>query len=87
MMVHAPAIFGVLIPRYQGIDVLWRLFGMVFSAFQLGAAALGIARPALGSYPPVLAVLALIGGALFALFGPYRFVPGQRGSGRSGTVA
>ena len=84
-------VLGMLIRRYQGIAAFGRIFGVVFSAFQLGgavgAAGLGIGRASMGSYAPaliVIAVLAGIGGALFLFFGSYRYPKEQadaRGAG------
>lgn len=73
-------LLGVLIRRYQGMTSFGRIYGVVFSSFQLGgalgAAGLALSRSALHSYHPALLALcglSLAGGTLFALMGPYRF--------------
>ncbi len=81
-------LLGVLIRRYQGLLSFGRIYGMVFSSFQLGgalgAAGLAWSRSALHSYHPALLALcglSLVGGALFALMGPYRFGAPQASRG------
>lgn len=80
-------VLGMLIRRYQGIAAFGRIFGVVFSAFQLGgalgAAAMGIGRAELGSYAPALvtmAIMCLLGGILFPFYGAYRFEREMRGT-------
>jgi MFS family permease len=73
-------ILGVLIRRYQGMRSFGRLYGLIFSAFQLGSAigvaGIALSRSALGGYQSGLLVLvaASLGvGLLFYVLGPYRF--------------
>lgn len=82
-------LLGVLIRRYQGMTSFGRIYGVVFSSFQLGgalgAAGLALSRSALHSYHPALLALcglSLAGGTLFALMGPYRFGAPQAGRAR-----
>lgn len=86
-------VLGVLIRRYQGIAAFGRIFGIVFSAFQLGGAlgagGVGLIRASTGSYSPVLvgmAAMCAVGGTLFLFFGAYRFPPEHRASSRTATA-
>jgi hypothetical protein len=78
-------VLGYLIPRYFGRTAFGALYGVVFGAFQVSAAAtialLGYLRDASGSCAlglSAVAVLLLIGAVLFHLFGPYRFASPSR---------
>lgn len=80
-------LLAMLIRRYQGIGAFGRVFGWVFAAFQLGGSVgvsgLAFIRAHYGSYRPALTALTLallLGGALFALMGRYRFGPESTGN-------
>ncbi len=89
-------ILGVLIRRYQGMRAFGRIYGIIFSIFQLGAAigaaGLSLWRSRSGSYGlglEVLAALSVAGAFLFALLGRYRFAstsPSSIPSSRSGEL-
>lgn len=81
-------VLGYLIPRYFGRGAFGIVYGIVFGAFQVSAGLtiglLGWSRAASGSYAAglsVVAVLLVIGGGCFALFGPYRFAPPEAAAG------
>ena len=75
-------VLGMMIRRYQGMRTFGRIYGIIFSVFQLGAA-LGAALLAFGhtagdSYGPALLVLAgfsIMGALLFLPLGRYRYGP------------
>ncbi len=75
-------ILGVLIRRYHGDHAFGRVYGIIFSAFQFGAAlgagGLAYSRSVLHGYGPGLLVLCLfcvLAGIVFLALGPYRFGP------------
>ena len=82
-------VLSFLIPRYFGRRAFGALYGVIFGAFQIAAAAtiavLGMARAATGSYSAGLVVVALllvVGGLCFSAFGAYRFAAPSRATGR-----
>ena len=75
-------VLGVMIRRYQGMRTFGRIYGIIFSVFQLGAAMgaalLALRHSADASYGPALLVLAgvsVLGGLLFLPLGSYRYGP------------
>ncbi|MEZ5956352.1 MAG: MFS transporter [Hyphomonadaceae bacterium] len=73
-------LLAFVIRRYLGQRAFGKLYGFLFSVFQLGAAAgtyaLALAPQQFGSYRPgliVLGGLCLLGATLFLAIGPYRF--------------
>ncbi len=74
-------VLGFAIRRYYGLKSFGVVFGLIFGAFQLGAAigtaGMGIWRQQSGSYDSglyALIALCLIAGLCFLRLGPYRFL-------------
>lgn len=80
-------LLGYLIRRYQGRLTMGKLYGVLFSIFQLGAAigvfTMATVQVETGSYGPGLigvAVLSVIAGIMFYQLGPYRYGTDEGGA-------
>ncbi|MFD0021285.1 hypothetical protein [Streptomyces sp. NPDC058382] len=73
-------VLSYLVPRHFGRMAYGKIYGIAFSAFQIGGAiassAVSASREAYGSYTPAmltLAVVCVICAGLFMYLGPYRY--------------
>lgn len=78
-------VLSYIIPRYFGRRAFGRIYGTMFSIFQLASAigtyAMGASRSGFGSYAPAmlsLTAVCLVAALLFTQLGPYRFRGGVR---------